>query len=183
MSRIAKLPISIPNGVKVEVSAASFSASGPKGQMSLPLPEGIKIEQKEDAVSVVVDDQAKSGRADQKLIAMSGTARALIFNLIYGVSEGFEKHLSIVGVGYRAQMKGKLLNLSLGFSHPVAYPLPDGVTVETPEQTTIVVRGMDKQLVGQVAADIRAYRPPEPYKGKGIRYKDEYVRRKQAKKK
>ncbi|MGI9311273.1 MAG: 50S ribosomal protein L6 [bacterium] len=189
MSRIAKFPIAVPSGVEVEVTDRSLRAKGPKGELNLALAPGIRIAESDGVltVSVVgssgVGSSGSSDRGDKNSAAMSGTMRAMAYNLIHGVSQGFEKRLSIVGVGYRAQAQGAKLNLSLGFSHPVVYQLPSGVSVETPSQTEIVVRGADKQQVGQVAAEIRAFRPPEPYKGKGIRYHDEQVRRKQAKKK
>lgn len=181
MSRIAKTPISVPNGVEVTIAARSVTAKGPKGELSLDLLPGIGLVREDDALVVSITGPAKN--PGKKTLAMSGTTRALVYNLIHGVSRGFEKKLSISGVGYRAQAQGAKLNLSLGFSHPVVYQLPHGVSVETPSQTEIVVRGASKQQVGQVAAEIRGFRPPEPYKGKGIRYADEQVRRKQAKKK
>lgn len=180
MSRIAKTLINVPGGVEVKIAARSVSAKGPKGELSLALPPGTGLEQENGVIKVTGGGREAP---DRKTVAMLGTARALTYNLVRGVSEGFEKRLSIFGVGYRAQAQGGKLNLSLGFSHPVVYQLPAGVTVETPSQTEIVVRGADKQQVGQVAAEIRNFRPPEPYKGKGIRYKDEYIKRKQAKKK
>ncbi len=196
MSRIAKTPIEVPAGVEVKIVANTLSAKGPKGEMSHDLLPGIGLLQEDGVLKVrILEHDGTPGKTapnkttpnkttpNKRTVAMSGTARAMVHNLIRGVSEGFEKRLSIVGVGYRAQAQGRRLNLSLGFSHPVAYQLPPGVTVETPSQTEIVVRGMDKQQVGQVAAEIRGFRPPEPYKGKGIRYQDEHVRRKQAKKK
>ena len=175
MSRIGKAPIAIPAGVDVNIQQGTVKVKGAKGELSLELLSGIELKQEDGFVSVEIGE-------DAKLDAMSGTTRALINNMVHGVTDGFEKKLSIVGVGYRARAQGKSLNLQLGYSHDINYELPEGVTVETPSQTEIVVRGADKQLVGQVAANIRAYRPPEPYKGKGIRYTDEYVVRKQAKK-
>ncbi len=186
MSRIAKTPIPVPGGVEVKIAGRALSAKGPKGELSLDLPPGIALVQEDGVLKVSIAGAGAAGarvRPDKKVVSLSGTARALAHNLICGVSEGFEKKLSIAGVGYRAQAQGGKLTLSLGFSHPVAYQPPRGVTLETPSQTEIIVRGADKQQVGQVAAEIRAFRPPEPYKGKGIRYSDEYVRRKQAKKK
>ena len=178
MSRIAKKPVSIPSGVDVKVDGQMISVKGSKGQMQQALSELVDVAQN-DANEVVV-----SVREDNKQSwAMAGTTRALVNNLVTGVSEGFEKKLTLIGVGYRAQAQGKVLNLTLGFSHPVNYELPEGVTAETPSQTEIVVKGIDKQKVGQVAAEIRAFRPPEPYKGKGVRYADEHVVRKEAKKK
>lgn len=178
MSRIAKKPVSIPSGVDVKVDGQMISVKGSKGQMQQALSELVDVAQN-DANELVV-----SVREDNKQSwAMAGTTRALVNNLVTGVSEGFEKKLTLIGVGYRAQAQGKVLNLTLGFSHPVNYELPEGVTAETPSQTEIVVKGIDKQKVGQVAAEIRAFRPPEPYKGKGVRYADEHVVRKEAKKK
>ena len=177
MSRIAKLPIELPGGVEVNITDAAVNAKGPKGEGRLPLLPGVRVEQQDNTLRIHAQPTHPRGAA------MSGTARTLVYNLIYGVSQGFEKRLTIVGVGYRAQAQGDKLNLTLGFSHPVVYQVPAGIKIETPSQTEIIVRGADKQKVGQVAAEIRAYRPPEPYKGKGIRHADEHVRRKQAKKK
>ena len=175
MSRVAKNPISLPKGVEAMLGDASVSIKGPQGELSLSLHPSVGVQQAEESLEVRPQD-------DQSW-AMAGTFRALIANMVTGVSAGFEKKLEIVGVGYRAQAQGKKLNLSLGFSHPVVYQMPEGVSVETPSQTEIVLKGSDKQQVGQAAAEIRAFRPPEPYKGKGIRYSGEYVVRKQAKKK
>lgn len=176
MSRIGKAPIQIPKGVTVDVKDQSISVKGPKGNLTQKMHPAVKV-QLEDGVLT-------TSPADESLgWAMTGTMRALINNMIVGVGQGFEKKLQLVGVGYRAQAKGKVLNLALGFSHPIDYPVPEGITVETPSQTEIVVKGADKQVVGQVSAEIRAFRPPEPYKGKGVRYADEHVMRKEAKKK
>jgi len=178
MSRIAKKPITIPSGVDVKIDGQTVTVKGGKGQLQQVVSDLVEIA-RNDANELVVsvrDDNKESW-------AMAGTARALVNNLVTGVSQGFEKKLQLVGVGYRAQAQGKVLNLTLGFSHPVNYELPEGVTAETPSQTEILVKGIDKQKVGQVAAEIRAYRPPEPYKGKGVRYFDEHVVRKEAKKK
>ncbi len=175
MSRVAKNPINLPKGVEAILGDASVSIKGPQGELSLSLHPSVGVEHAEEALQIRPQD-------DQSW-AMAGTFRALIANMVTGVTAGFEKKLEIVGVGYRAQAQGKKLNLSLGFSHPVVYQMPDGVSVETPSQTEIVLKGSDKQQVGQAAAEIRAFRPPEPYKGKGIRYSGEYVVRKQAKKK
>lgn len=180
MSRIAQTPIVVPNDVEVTISSGSVSAKGPKGQMSFDLLPGIGVIEEQGVLNVSI---VTAGKPSKKVVAMSGTARALLYNLIYGVSKGFEKMLRISGIGYRAQSQGNKLNLSLGFSHPIAYSVPSGVSIEVLNQTEIIVRGMDKQQVGQVAAEIRAFRPPEPYKGKGIRYQDEYIKIKQAKKK
>lgn len=178
MSRVAKKPIPVPSGVDITIDGQVITVKGGKGQMRQSLSDLVEVAQN-DAKELVV-----SVREDSKdSWAMAGTARAIVSNLVTGVSEGFEKKLQLVGVGYRAQAQGKVLNLSLGFSHPVNYQLPEGVTAETPSQTEIVVKGIDKQQVGQVAAEIRAFRPPEPYKGKGVRYADEHVVRKEAKKK
>ena len=178
MSRIAKNPISIPTGVDVSIDGQVVTVKGSKGHLQQVVSELVKVARNDanDVVVTVCEDSKPSW-------AMAGTTRALINNLVTGVSVGFEKKLQLIGVGYRAQAQGKVLNLTLGFSHPVNYQLPDGVTAETPSQTEIVVKGIDKQQVGQVAAEIRAYRPPEPYKGKGVRYADEHVVRKEAKKK
>lgn len=177
MSRVAKAPITIPDGVKVQINDEAISVNGKNGELRFEMPRGIRV--------AVEDQVARVEFLDSKRPqwAMAGTVRALLSNMVTGVQTGFERRLQLVGVGYRAQMQGKTLNLTLGFSHPVAYEIPEGITVETPSQTEVVVRGADKQRVGQVAADIRAFRPPEPYKGKGIRYADENVVRKEAKKK
>jgi len=180
MSRIAKAPVAVPSGVEVTIAARAVTAKGPKGELRMDLLPGVDLARDGDELKVTV---AGAAGADKRALAFSGTTRALVYNLVRGVSEGFEKRLAIAGVGYRAQAQGARLNLSLGFSHPVVYHAPAGVTVETPSNTEIVVRGASKQMVGQVAAEIRRFRPPEPYKGKGIRYADEVVRRKQAKKK
>jgi len=175
MARIT--PITIPSGVEVTVNAQNVSVKGSKGSMEHIV---------HPAVEVVRDDTSLSFSAREGIdgaIAQTGTARAVINNLIIGVSTGFEKKLELVGVGYRAQAQGKTLNLTLGHSHPINYELPDGVTAETPSQTEIVIKGMDKQKVGQVAAEVRSFRPPEPYKGKGVKYADEQIVRKEAKKK
>lgn len=177
MSRIANAPVSIPSGVELNLDGQNVSVKGPKGELRIAAHSLVEVEQEEGIFKV-------RSRSDSKeAVALAGTTRALVNNMVHGVTEGFEKRLEINGVGYRAQAQGQKLNLTLGFSHPVEYQVPDDVTVETPTQTEIVVKGADKQQVGQVAAEIRGYRPPEPYKGKGIRYSDEYVVRKQAKKK
>ena len=174
MSRIANAPIAIPNGVDVNIGDAQVSVKGPKGNLQLDLHPAIAFAMDEGKCSV----QWK----EDKDVAMAGTFRALLSNMVTGVSEGFEKKLLLQGVGYRAQAQGSKLNLQLGFSHDINYAVPEGVSVETPSQTEIVVKGCDKQRVGQVASEIRAFRPPEPYKGKGVRYADERVVRKEAKK-
>jgi ribosomal protein L6, bacterial type len=177
MSRVAKDPIQLPKGVEVKLAEGQISVKGGKGNLSLALKPEVTVSQEDNVISFA---PANSGKAAH---ALSGTYRALINNMVVGVSEGFEKKLQLVGVGYRAQAQGNKLTLSLGFSHPVEYPLPEGVSAETPSQTEIVLKAADKQLLGQVAAEIRGFRPPEPYKGKGVRYADEQVRRKEAKKK
>lgn len=177
MSRIAKEAVAIPQGVEVSINGQVVSAKSKLGQMSLNIHPLVKVVIEDNNIHVKqADDSADSNM-------QSGTARALIHNMIVGLEKGFEKKLQLVGVGYRAQAKGKVLNLALGFSHPVEHALPEGITCETPSQTEIVLKSYDKALLGQVAADIRSYRAPEPYKGKGIRYADEVVRIKEAKKK
>ena len=175
MSRIAKQPVEIPQGVDVKLQGTHIAVKGPVGEMSMDIHSDVNVEQKDNQINVVLNEGGES--------AMAGTMRALINNLVTGVSKGFERKLELVGVGYRAQSKGKVLTLALGFSHPVNYPVPEGIKIETPSQTEVIIRGTDKQKVGQVAAEIRAYRKPEPYKGKGIKYSDERVVRKEAKKK
>lgn len=177
MSRIAKNPVTIPSGVELTLKGNSVTVKGAKGTLSMDLNTSVSIEETDGQIQVSARDGSKIARA------MSGTARSLINNMVVGVHEGFSKTLLLQGVGYRAAAKGNVVSLSLGFSHPVEYELPEGISAETPTQTTIVISGADKQRVGQVAAEVRAYRPPEPYKGKGVRYADEVVRRKEAKKK
>ncbi|PLA74076.1 50S ribosomal protein L6 [Hydrogenovibrio sp. SC-1] len=177
MSRIAKSPITLPSGVEVKIDGSDIAVKGAKGSLTKSLNTMVAISLNDGVVTVAPKGNEKDGWAQ------AGTARSIISNMVQGVSEGFEKKLLLVGVGYRAQAQGKVLNLTLGFSHPVNHELPDGITVETPSQTEIVVKGVDKQVVGQVAAEIRGYRPPEPYKGKGVKYADEYILRKEAKKK
>ncbi len=177
MSRVAKQPIEVPKGVDVTISGQTVSAKGPKGNESVTLHEQVTPALEDGVLGVKPNDESKGA------VAMAGTMRALLNNLVIGVSTGFEKKLELRGVGYRAQAQGNAINLTLGFSHPVVHKLPDGIKVETPSQTEITVSGSNKQIVGQVAADIRGYRPPEPYKGKGVRYVDEYVLMKEAKKK
>ncbi|MBC08709.1 MAG: 50S ribosomal protein L6 [Gammaproteobacteria bacterium] len=177
MSRIANNPVIVPNGVEVIVNGQSLKIKGSKGELT---------EQVHDLVSVNVDEGLLSFKANEEsknAKALAGTFRSLVSNMVQGVTEGFKKELELQGVGYRAQLQGKKLNLSLGFSHPVEYEAPEGIEIETPSQTQVIVKGIDKQLVGQTAAEIRAYRPPEPYKGKGVRYQNEFVKRKEAKKK
>ena len=177
MSRVAKQPVPVPKGVEVSIDGSAVSAKGPKGTESMKLHEDVEATL-EDGQLGVVPKGANPGS-----VAMAGTMRSLLANLVVGVSDGFQKRLELRGVGYRAQAQGKSLNLTLGFSHPVVHAIPDGITVETPTQTEIVISGTNKQVVGQVAADIRGYRPPEPYKGKGVRYAGENVVMKEAKKK
>ena len=177
MSRIAKNPITLPAGVEVKVEGSTVSVKGSKGQISMHLNEQVQVDQSDSTINIKWDQNNK------KATAQAGTVRANIANMVTGVTKGFEKKLNLVGVGYRAQVKGKTLSLSLGFSHPIEFPMPEGIIIEAPSQTEIVVKGMDKQLVGAVSADIRAYRPPEPYKGKGVKYADEHIVRKDAKKK
>lgn len=177
MSRVAKNPIEVPKGVDVSINGQEVSAKGPKGNETLTLHNDVSLALEDGVLGIKVKTESKSA------IAMAGTMRSLVNNLVIGVSTGFEKKLELRGVGYRAQAQGQAVNLSLGFSHPVVHQVPQGVKVETPSQTEIVITGSDKQIVGQVAADIRSYRPPEPYKGKGVRYVGEYVAMKEAKKK
>jgi large subunit ribosomal protein L6 len=177
MSRVAKKPIELPKGVEFKHDGESLTVKGPKGALTLKLHDGIAVEQEDQTLTVT------GHGANRRLTAMAGTTRALLANMIAGVSKGFERKLELRGVGYRAQAQGKKLNLTLGFSHPINYEVPEGVTVESPSQTEVVIKGVDKQKVGQVAAEIRGYRPPEPYKGKGVRYVDERVVIKEAKKK
>ncbi|KEI73199.1 50S ribosomal protein L6 [Endozoicomonas elysicola] len=177
MSRVAKSPVAIPAGVEIKRNGQILVIKGSKGQLELSVHANVEVAQEENVLTFAPRDGAKHSRA------LAGTTRALVNNMVTGVTAGFEKKLQLVGVGYRAQAKGTTLTLNLGFSHPVEYALPAGVTAETPTQTEILVRGIDKQLVGQVAAEIREFRRPEPYKGKGVRYADERVRRKEAKKK
>jgi large subunit ribosomal protein L6 len=175
MSRVAKSPVVVPAGVEVKLDGSKVSVRGGKGALSINLHEIVAVQLNDGVVTFDVKD----GRS----WAHAGTARALVNNMVLGVTKGFEKKLELIGVGYRAKAAGKTLNLTLGFSHPIDYQLPEGVTAETPTQTEILLRAADKQLLGQAAAEIRAFRPPEPYKGKGIRYSDERVLRKEAKKK
>ena len=177
MSRVAKAPVVVPAGVTVTLSGQDIKVKGPVGELSRTIHSFVAVSQEENSIVTTIACD------DKNAWAQAGTARALINNMVEGVSKGFEKKLVLNGVGYRAKAAGKNLNLSLGFSHPVDHVIPEGITVETPSQTEITLKGADKQLVGQTAANIRAYRKPEPYKGKGIRYSDENVRRKEAKKK
>lgn len=174
MSRIANAPIELPSGVEFKHQGEQVSVKGPKGNLEMKLHPGVSLEQEDNTILVKPVNDSDT--------PMAGTMRSLVGNMVTGVSEGFQKKLNLIGVGYRAQAQGKNLNMALGFSHPIDYAVPEGITVETPSQTEIVVSGCDKQRVGQVAAEIRAFRPPEPYKGKGVRYSDERVVRKEAKK-
>lgn len=177
MSRVAKNPIKLPSGVEFKLEGQHLSVKGAKGALELNLHPSVEVVQEAGELRF-----APRG-GDLQYKAMAGTTRALVNNMVIGVSQGFERKLQLVGVGYKAQAKGQVLSLALGFSHPIDYELPAGVTAETPSQTDILIKGIDKQLVGQVAAEIRDFRRPEPYKGKGVRYADEVVRRKEAKKK
>ncbi len=177
MSRIANKPVELPSGVEVSIDGQNMTVKGKNGEMSLQIHDKVEVAQQDN----VLNFKGREGVPGS--VAMAGTMRSLANNMVVGVSQGFEKKLELVGVGYRAQAQGKTLNLTLGFSHPINYEVPDGITIETPNQTEIIVKGADKQRVGQVSAEIRAYRPPEPYKGKGVRYSDERVIRKEAKKK
>ena len=177
MSRIANNPVAIPNGVEVFLDGQALRIKGAKGELTAQVHNLVIIDADEGFLSFKASEESKNARA------LAGTFRSLVNNMVQGVTEGFQKELELQGVGYRAQAQGKKLNLSLGFSHPVEYEVPEGVEIETPSQTQVIVKGIDKQLVGQTAAEIRAYRPPEPYKGKGVRYQNEFVKRKEAKKK
>ena len=176
MSRIANNPINIPTGVDVNIAGNMVTIKGSKGELSHNIHPLIKVEQADNTLKTSTKSNSKFAKA------LSGTTRALIQNIVTGVSEGFERKLEIIGVGYRDEVSGKTLNLTLGFSHRIAFKIPEGITIETPSQTEVTIKGSDKQQVGQVAANIRAYRPPEPYKGKGVRYLDERIIRKEAKK-
>jgi large subunit ribosomal protein L6 len=177
MSRIAKKPVELVSGVEINISGQTITAKGKQGNLSMEVHETVSVKQDDNVLLFTPNDDSKG------TMAMTGTMRSLANNMVVGVAEGFTRKLQLIGVGYRAQMQGKVLDLSLGFSHPVKYAIPEGITIEAPSQTEIIVKGADKQLVGQVCAEIRAYRPPEPYKGKGVRYSDERVIRKEAKKK
>jgi len=177
MSRVASSPVTLPSGVEVKLNDSEIEVKGGKGVLKMELNNAIEINQDGTTLTFAAKNSSKFSRA------MSGTTRALVSNMVTGVSAGFQKKLQLIGVGYRVQVQGQKLNLTLGFSHPVVYELPKEVKAEAPSQTEIVLSSVDKQLLGQVAAEIRAYRPPEPYKGKGVRYADENVRRKEAKKK
>jgi len=179
MSRIAKMPVKLPQGVNATIAADAVTVKGSKGALTLKLGDGVTVAQKDQELVVSVAD----GKTTNERVAAAGAARANLANMVTGVTRGFERKLELVGVGYRAAVQGKSLNLTLGFSHPVSFPVPDGIAIETPSQTEIVVKGTDRQKVGQVAAVIRGYRPPEPYKGKGVRYAGEKIVMKEGKKK
>ncbi len=176
MSRVANKIIDIPAGVTITLAPGSVTVKGAKGTLSLPVSEGVSVAQKDKTLTVAYAD---AGAARTR----AGSTRAHLANMITGVTKGYEKKLELVGVGFRAGVQGKVLNLTLGFSHPVAFPMPEGITIETPSQTEILIKGADRQQVGQVAAEIRGIRPPEPYKGKGVRYSDEQISLKEGKKK
>lgn len=177
MSRIAKQPVEVPGGVELSINGRELSATGPKGSLSVTLPDSVEVKNVDNVLTFSATDDKKSS------IAVTGTIRSVVSSIVTGVSSGFEKRLILVGIGYRVQLQGKKLSLSLGFSHPVVYTVPEGIEIETVSATEIVVRGCSKQQVGQVSAEIRAFRPPEPYKGKGVKYSDEQIIRKDAKKK
>ena len=177
MSRIGNLPITVPKGVDVTLASGQISVKGPLGTLSQPLSTAVDVKREGDDIVFKAHDESIHSNA------MSGTLRALVANMVQGVTKGYERKLQLVGVGYRAQAQGDKLNLTLGFSHPVVHHMPKGIKVETPVQTEILIKGIDKQVVGQVAAEVRGYRPPEPYKGKGVRYSDERVVLKESKKK
>lgn len=177
MSRIANNPVELPSGVDVTIASGEIAVKGAKGSMKMPLNSAVNVSQEGNVLSFA------AATSDKFSGAMAGTTRSLVNNMVIGCSVGFEKKLELVGVGYRAQVQGSKVNLTLGYSHPIVFDLPEGVTAECPTQTEIVLKGTDKQVLGQAAAEIRAFRPPEPYKGKGVRISGEYVRRKEAKKK
>jgi len=177
MSRVAKKPVSVPNGVEVKIDGQHLSVTGAKGTLTHQIHAHVEITQEGAELTFAPRNEEKSANA------IAGTTRAVVSNMVTGVTTGFQKRLELQGVGYRAQAQGSIVNLQLGFSHPVAYQLPTGITVQTPSQTEVIISGADRQRVGQVAAEIRGIRPPEPYKGKGVRYQGERVRRKEAKKK
>jgi large subunit ribosomal protein L6 len=179
MSRIAKMPVKLPQGVNATVAADAVTVKGAKGALTLKLADGLSVTQKDQELVVVIAE----GKATNERVAAAGATRANLANMVTGVAKGFERKLELVGVGYRAAVQGKNLNLTLGFSHPVAFAVPEGISIETPSQTEIIVKGTDRHKVGQVAAVIRGYRPPEPYKGKGVRYAGEKIVMKEGKKK
>ena len=176
MSRIANNPIAIPSGVEINIKGNNVTVKGKKGELMHVVHPLVTVKQEDSTLKLAMNNNTKTASAQ------AGTTRALLQNIVTGVSQGYERKLEIIGVGYRAQIQGKKLNLTLGFSHPISFDIPEGITIETPSQTEIIIKGIDKQKVGQVAADIRDYRPPEPYKGKGVRYTGEVIIRKEAKK-
>jgi len=175
MSRVAKAPVDLPQGVTATIAAESITIKGAKGSLSLPLKSGVSVKQEEKKLAIAF--------ANEEARMHAGSTRAHLANMVLGVTKGYERKLELVGVGFRAQVQGKALNLALGFSHPVSYPIPEGISIETPSQTEILIKGIDAQKVGQVAAEIRDIRPPEPYKGKGVRYAGEQISLKEGKKK
>ena len=177
MSRIGKKPVSVPKGVQANVDGQTVTAKGPKGQLAVSLVDEVSVEMSDDGITIAPRDESQRARA------MWGMSRTLVQNIVSGVTEGFERRLEITGVGYRAAVQGKSLNLALGYSHDVNFQIPEGIQIQTPRPTEVVVSGIDKQQVGQVAAEIRRYRPPEPYKGKGVKYAGEFIFRKEGKKK
>ena len=177
MSRVARKPVELPQGVSATVADAAVTVKGAKGSLTLPLKPGIQIKQEQQKLAVTVATESDG------INAVAGATRAHLANMVLGVSKGYERKLELVGVGYRAQVQGRALNLTLGFSHPISFAIPEGITIETPSQTEIIVKGIDRQKVGQVAAEVRGFRPPEPYKGKGVRYAGERIELKEAKKK
>jgi large subunit ribosomal protein L6 len=179
MSRIAKMPVKLPQGVNATIAADRVTVKGAKGSLSLPIANGISVAQQDQTLLVAVAE----GKATTDRVAAAGATRANLANMVIGVTRGFERKLELVGVGYRAAVQGRNLNLTLGFSHPVSFAVPEGISIETPSQTEILIKGTDRQMVGQVAAEIRGYRPPEPYKGKGVRYAGERIVMKEGKKK
>jgi large subunit ribosomal protein L6 len=176
MSRVAKMPVELPQGVTATLTPTLITIKGAKGSLTVPVRSGVTVVQEQKQLNVTYTD-------GEGVRAAAGSTRAHLANMVLGVTKGYEKKLDLVGVGYRAAVAGKVLNLTLGFSHPVAFPIPDGITIETPTQTEILIKGFDLQRVGQLAAEIRAIRPPEPYKGKGVRYSDEKISLKEGKKK
>lgn len=177
MSRIAKYPIKLPEGIDFNMSGQAVTIKGPKGEMNYTVHDDVEVKHEDNVLSFSPRKESKQAWAQ------AGTTRANLNNIVVGVKDGFERKLELVGVGYRAQAQGRVLNLTLGFSHPINYEVPEGITIETPSQTEVLVKGINKQVVGQVAAEIRGFRPPEPYKGKGVKYADETIIRKEAKKK
>jgi len=177
MSRVAKMPVDLPQGVSATIGADAVTVKGAKGSLTLALKQGIKVVQQDKHLAV------EAAESIEGLVAIAGATRAHLANMVAGVTKGYEKKLELVGVGYRAAVTGKTLSLTLGYSHQINYPVPDGISIETPSQTEIVVKGIDLQRVGQTAAEIRGFRPPEPYKGKGVKYTDEKISLKEAKKK